>query len=33
MEIGSQYAVREICDGQSLASLGRWPVDQNVSLE
>ena len=31
--VGSSYKVREICDGQSLASPGRWAVDNRRYLE
>ena len=27
MQVGVGYTVRGLCDGQSLASPGRWPVD------
>ena len=27
MQVGVGYTVRELCDGQSLASPGRWPVE------
>ena len=27
MMVGSGYVAREMCDGQSLSSQGRWPVD------
>ena len=30
MEIGTAYTVREFCDGQSLASPGRWPPKARV---
>ena len=28
MSVGEGYVAREVCDGQSLASPGRWPVAQ-----
>ena len=33
MMIGSGYVTRELCDGQSLASPGRWPIHDRAYPE